>query len=48
LTGVWTALLTGLGSVMKHFQLREVDLERNLIVLLDELDKAAEVLQLVH
>ncbi len=38
----------GIGSVMKQFQLREVDLEKNLIVLLDELDKAADVLQLVN
>jgi len=38
----------GLGSIVKQFQLREVDLERNLILLLDELDKAADLLQLVH
>ncbi len=38
----------GIGSVMKKFQLREVDLERNLILLLDELDQAADLLQLVH
>jgi putative nucleotidyltransferase with HDIG domain len=38
----------GIGSIMRKYTLREADLERNLITLLDELDRAEEVLRLVH
>ena len=42
--GVDALAYTGLEDVMRYFNLRMVDLEKSFIVLLDELEKARDLL----